>query len=263
MFKRIIKIPILVLLFFITTDIVLAKDQVSTSDKVMTLEEDPENFNFEDSSSKTEIYDPLERVNRKIFAFNEVFDRYFFEHVARGYRDYVPKPVRTSIGSFLHNLSLPIVFVNSVFQGDLNNSLASFSTFLINSTIGIGGLFDVAKNKNIKYSNEDFGQTFAKYKVGDGPYLVIPFFGPSNLRDATGSVIGKLVDPLAFNMLEFGGSRELIENREAFALAGMTAIDTREGLLDVVDDVRKNSFDGYATIRSAYIQKRNSLINNK
>jgi phospholipid-binding lipoprotein MlaA len=263
MFEGFVKILMLAFLLCFSSNLALAEGKTNSSDKVITLEDEPENFNFSGTSSASEIYDPLEKVNRKIFVFNEIFDRYFFEHIARGYRNYVPKPVRTSVGNFLHNLSLPIVVVNSAFQGDLNNSMASFSTFLINTTIGVGGLFDVAKSKKIKYNNEDFGQTFAKYKVGQGPYLVLPFLGPSNLRDTTGLVLEKLVNPLAFNVLEVGGNRELIEPYEAYSLAGASAIDAREGLLDIVDDVRKNSFDGYATIRSGYLQKRNSLINNK
>jgi phospholipid-binding lipoprotein MlaA len=263
MFNRIIKI-LLVLLFYSVSDAALAEDKnMGSVGRITEMEDNPEDFNFGSDSSATEIYDPLEKVNRKIFAFNEVFDRYFFEHVARGYRDYVPKPIRNSTSNFLHNLSLPIVVVNSALQGDLNNSMASFSTFLINTTIGIGGLFDVARSKKIRYNSEDFGQTFAKYKIGQGPYLVLPFLGPSDLRDATGLAVEKLVDPLAFNVLEVGGSRELIENEEAYGLAAMTAIDVRVSLLDTIDDIRKNSFDVYATIRSAYLQKRNSLINNK
>lgn len=264
MLKNTIKILILIFIFCVIADLALAQEgEVNTSDKQINIEEDPENFSFTNSSSDVEIYDPLEKVNRKIFAFNEVFDRYFFEHVARAYHNYVPDPVRISIGNFLHNLSMPLVVVNSALQGNLDNSMASFSTFLINTTIGVGGLFDVAKSKDIKYRREDFGQTFAKYKVGQGPYLILPFLGPSDLRDATGLVVEKIVDPLSFNILEVGGNTKLVSSETSFAIAGTTAVDTREGLLDVVDDVRKNSFDGYATIRSAYIQKRNSLINNK
>ena len=218
---------------------------------------DEEDEEFESYvSNEFQIYDPYEKVNRKIFVFNEAFDQYFFEHVARAYRRGVPKPARTSIGNFLNNLSLPVSAINSLVQGRVDNGLATLSNFLINTTIGIGGLFDIAKEKGILYKSEDFGQTLGHYGTSSGAYLMIPFLGPSSTRDFSGWVVDKAINPTGFNALEVGGTSDLIDGGYRFALGTMSAIDTRENLLEIIDDIRKDSFDPYATIRSAYLQKR-------
>lgn len=209
------------------------------------------------------IYDPFEPFNRKVFAINETLDKYFAEPVVKEYRKQVPRPIRNSVRSFLNNLSAPFSVINSLLQGDGHNAMASFSSFLINSTVGIAGIFDVAGDKNIQYNQEDFGQTLAKYGSGSGPYLVLPVVGPSNLRDFTGFVTEKLVNPLTFNALDIGGKRELVNSHISLFLALSSGIDTRESLIEVLDDMRKNSFDTYATIRSAYLQRRKSLTQNK
>lgn len=226
------------------------------------LEEDND-LETEININSSEIYDPFEKVNRQIFNFNEFVDKYFIEHIARGYRDYVPKSARSSIRNFLDNLLLPFTTVNSLLQGKGDNSMSSFSSFLINSTIGLGGLFDVAKNKGISYEKEDFGQTFAKYGFKSGPYLMLPLLGPSNLRDFGGNATTMLIDPLGFNVAGIGAKEEFFGNNDIIISEKIILIiDTRESLLDVIDNVRKDSFDPYATIRSAYAQRRNFLIEN-
>src|SRR5690606_38443335 len=187
---------------------------------------------------ETGIYDPLEKINRKIFAFNEAIDKHFFVYVAKGYRKIIPKPARKSIRNFLTNLSLPFTTINSALQGDAENSLSSFSYFLINSTLGVGGLFNVAEAKNIKYREEDFGQTFAKYGLGQGPYLVLPFLGPSDATDTLGLVTTKLIDPLSFNVFDIGGG-SLLSNDILISLAVIKAIDEREALIDIIEDSRR------------------------
>ena len=206
--------------------------------------------------------DPYEKFNRKIYSFNDAFDRYFFEHVAKAYRHGIPQPARKIIRNFLNNLSLPVSAVNSILQGKIDNSLATFSNFIINTTIGLGGMFDIAVQKGIFYKHEDFGQTLGHYGVGSGAYLVVPFLGPSSSRDFGGWLTDRGVDPLGFNLLEIGGKTDLVESNYRIALALMSGIDKRESLLDIVDDVRKDSFDPYATIRSAYLQKRENEIKN-
>lgn len=226
------------------------------------LEED-EFETFESSiSPPTEIYDPLEKVNRKIFAFNETADKYAIEPVARGYRKGVPKPVRESIHNFLNNLSLPFSAFNSFAQGKVSNGLATFSNFLINSTLGVGGLFDVARKKGIYFKPEDFGQTFAHYGAGPGPYLMLPLLGPSNFRDASGLTVNTLISPIGFNIFEIGDQKSIMNDEYLFTIVGLTGIDTREGLIEVIDDIRKDSFDPYSTIRSAYLQRRVNEIKN-
>lgn len=222
-------------------------------------EDDFETYETEQSE---EIYDPLEKYNRKIFVFNDAFDRYFLEYVARLYRDKVPKEVRSSTHNFLNNLYLPISVFNSLAQGKVENGLATFSNFLINTTLGIGGLFDVAGNKGLKYNYEDFGQTLGHYGYSSGAYLMIPFFGPSSTRDLTGTAVNNAINPIGFNLLEVGGKDKLLKTEYLIAINATSGIDQREGLIDIVDDLRKDSFDFYATIRSAYLQKRQAEIKN-
>ncbi len=232
----------------------------------------PEQFNFDDNYEGEEIagnknnnlvHDPFEKFNRKIFSFNEIVDKNIALPVVRQYHKIVPQMVRDSIRNFTNNISAPFSIVNSALQGDGTNSMASFSSFLINTTLGFGGLFDVAGKKKINYNEEDFGQTFGKYGSKPGPYLVIPILGPSNLRDFSGFAIEKVVDPLSLNALNIGGKKDLVNIETSISLSLANVFVLREELIDIVDDIRKNSFDPYATIRSAYSQRRESLILNK
>lgn len=218
-----------------------------------------DDFETYESTNATAIYDPFEKYNRKIYAFNDVFDRYFLEHVARTYR-VLPKPARTSVRNFLTNLSLPVSALNSFAQGRTDNGLATLSNFLINSTVGIIGIFDVAGEKGIGYQKEDFGQTLGHYGSKSGAYLMIPLFGPSSTRDFSGWIIDKTIDPLGFNMAQIGNKTNLVDDEYQFGLVVATGIDTRESLIDVLDGIRQDSFDPYATIRSAYLQKRDTEV---
>lgn len=213
------------------------------------------------NNEKAQIYDPLEPINRKIFAFNEVVDIYAVDPAVKYYRDYIPKPIRRSVHNFVVNLSLPLSAINSFAQGKLDNGLASFSHFLINSTIGVFGLFDVAGNKNIRYNPEDFGQTLGHYGLGKGPYIVLPLLGPSNLRDFSGRLVDGGIDPMSLNLLEVGGSRDgFVNNEIRISNTIIGVIDTRTELITVIDDARKDSFDLYAKMRSFYSQNRDSNV---
>lgn len=224
--------------------------------------ESEEEFETYENADVKEIYDPYEKLNRKIYAFNDSFDRYLFEPISKAYRTGVPKPARNGIRNFLTNLSLPVSALNSFLQGKMDNGLATFSNFLINSTIGIGGLFNVAGEKEIRYKSEDFGQTLGSYGSGSGAYLVIPFLGPSSTRDFSGWLTDKAVNPLGLNAFNVGDKRNLMEIEYRIGLIVASGIDTRESLIDIIDDLRQDSFDPYATIRSAYLQKRSTDIQN-
>jgi len=218
-------------------------------------------FESEFASKKTdEIYDPLEKMNRKIFSFNEFVDINLTRPVAKTYHDYVPNFIRKSLKNFTTNLSSPICAFNSFAQGKFDNGLATSSSFLINSTIGVFGLFDIASSKKIYYEKEDFGQTLGHYGVNTGPYLILPVLGPSNLRDLAGFATDLTIDPLAFNYLELGGSTESIDNNIKLSNSLIYNLNYRENLLDPIDDIRKDSFDVYATFRSVYNQQRQSKI---
>lgn len=199
-----------------------------------------------------EAYDPLEPVNRAVYNINEGADILVIRPVAEIYRGTVPDPIRTAVRNFLQNLAAPLVIANELLQGDFLGAQTAFERMLVNTTIGMGGFVDIAGmylDKPFLY--EDFGQTLAVWGVPSGPYLVLPILGPSNFRDAGGRVVDFLGDPVNIaadsNTVSYGRS-----------ITG--GIDTRAGLIEPIDDIRRNSLDPYATIRSLYFQRRQAEI---
>jgi phospholipid-binding lipoprotein MlaA len=260
-FKKLFLLIILIAFYFgalVSAQEIENQDVAANAGMVPSVE-DPDDIDFGGNSTQV-VKDPLEKMNRKVFAFNEVVDINLFDPIAKGYRNNVPKLARRMLGNFLTNIKMPFVTINSILQGKADNSMGSFSSFLINSTIGIGGLFDVAGYKKITYNNEDLGQTFAKYGMPRGPYLVIPLLGPSTVRDFSGYGIERVVDPFGFNIFGIGHEEKILPDAYLITIAGLSALNTRESLIDILDDARKNSFDLYATIRSAYLQRRDFEI---
>ncbi len=202
-----------------------------------------------------QINDPMEGANRAVFAFNETVDKAVLEPVARGYRYVAPKPVRSGVRNFLRNLKSPVVMGNELLQGDLEGFANATGRLFINTILGVGGVFDIADQGGIPYEPEDFGQTLAVWGVGNGPYIVIPIFGPSTVRDGTGLLVDSFADPVRIYL--FNTDREWLH----YTRMGVSAVDQREELLDIVDDLRRNSFDYYAALRSAYYQRRQALVN--
>lgn len=209
---------------------------------VITAEEEP----------TTEISDPLENVNRGFYQFNEALDNTILEPVARGYGAIMPEWGQTRVSDAMHNLSTPVSFLNSVLQGNVESSFTNFWRFIINSTFGIGGLFDVAQEAGLEPRDEDFGQTLAVWGVGDGAYIVWPFLGPKTARDSVGWVVDTITNP--FNYLT---------PTAVVSLNATDVVSAREELLDITDEIERTSLDPYSTIKSAYIQRRKSEIDNK
>ena len=205
----------------------------------------------------TVVHDPLEDVNRAVLSVNEGVDKVVLEPVARGYRKAVPEPFRLALRNFLRNLKSPVVIGNQLLQGDLEGTANSTARMVINTLAGFGGILDVADEGGIPYEPEDFGQTLAVWGVDNGPYLVLPLIGPSTVRDAGGMLVDSYVDPLRLYLFN-------TDNEEwHYARVAASIVDQREELLDVIDDLRRNSFDYYAALRSAYIQRRVALINDE
>lgn len=202
-----------------------------------------------------QISDPFESTNRTILSINEGIDKAVLEPVARGYRYVAPKPVRSSVRNFLRNLKSPVIMGNELLQGDFTGLANATGRLIINTLLGVGGLFDVADMGGIPYQPEDFGQTLAKWGVGNGPYVVVPLLGPSTMRDGTGLLVDSFLDPVRIYM--FNHDLEWLH----YTRVGVGIIDQREELLDVIDDLRRNSFDYYAALRSAYYQRRQALVN--
>ena len=240
----------IIILFFLFFSLLSYKVIASDADQVNTDSED-----FETTTIEDEIYDPFEPVNRAIFSFNNVADRIVLEPIAKGYKK-LPSPLQSGINNFLSNLRAPLVVVNQLLQGQGQNAFQSSGRFIVNSTVGIFGLFDVAEKMGLEEKEEDYGQTLATWGVGDGFYLVLPLFGPSNLRDTSGMVLTMLTDPInAYAVSE--GEAWLVPMRTA-----ANAVDTRSQIIDEVNALRDNSVDYYAAVRSSYYQNRKAAINN-
>lgn len=205
-------------------------------------------------ASNPEPNDPLESWNRGVFAFNEGVDDFLLEPAARGYRYITPKPVRTGVSNFFGNLREPITFANSLLQGDVDGAFTSFWRFAINSTVGLGGLIDVADNStDLKKHKEDLGQTFGSWGWTDSTYLVLPLMGPTTTRDALGMVGDYFAHPTTY----------YLETDDQIIYRAVEGLSTREELLELTDDVDANAIDPYATYRSLYLQRRAALISNR
>jgi phospholipid-binding lipoprotein MlaA len=211
----------------------------------------------EDRSSAG-VYDPFEGVNRGIYAFNETVDKAAIEPVARGYKAIAPEPVRDGVSNFLVNLRQPIVFTNSVLQGNINASGETFGRFLINSTVGIAGLFDVASTLGVAEHDEDFGQTLGVWGVEPGPYIMLPLLGPSNLRDTVGIGTDRLFDPLTWT--EFESDPDL-DVKIAVGRTVVGAIDTRSRLIEQIETLREQP-EPYVALRRNYSSGREAAIRN-
>lgn len=212
------------------------------------------------ATEENEFNDPLEDVNRKIFDFNQVVDRNVLVPVAKAYRDTLPDAVRDSIRDFLNNLRDPLIFANDTLQLDFRRASETAVRFVLNSTVGIGGLFDVAgKWGQLPFHEDDLGITFGVWGIPSGPYLVIPVLGPSDPRDLAGQVGESFGDP--FNRLVTGNPYTLYWI--PFVRGGVSGIDQRSRYIDTLADIERTSLDFYATIRSLYHQRREALIHHE
>lgn len=199
-----------------------------------------------------EIADPFQGFNRAVFAFNDVADQAFMRPVAKGYRAVVPQPARSGLRNFLRNLKSPVSLANEVLQGDLQGAGNVLTRAAVNTFVGAGGLFDVAGAEGYPYEPEDFGQTLAVWGVGHGPYLVLPILGPSSARDGTGLVVDMFFDPLNWYFHNVKPHNEGWQ----YGRKAAEGLVKREELLEALDDLRRNSFDYYTAMRSAYAQRR-------
>ncbi len=204
-----------------------------------------------------DVNDPLEPVNRLIFGFNEIVHQNLLGPVADIYNRNLPQTMRTGVSNFLTNLSSPVTFANNLLQGDFFTALDIVVRFLVNSTVGIGGIADVVSEVDGKPRDEDFGQTLGVWGVGEGLYLVLPVFGPSNPRDLVGKFF---VDPYFDPFGQWVGN----SNRDnvSYAHQALDGVDEFAGVVDELRQIRKTSVDYYAAIRSLYRQKRKSEISN-
>ncbi|MEZ5560219.1 MAG: VacJ family lipoprotein [Pseudomonadales bacterium] len=197
--------------------------------------------------ASTQNADPWQGMNRKVQTFNDTVDRWVLKPVAKGYDKVLPNPVKRSVANFFVNLGTPMVAVNQLLQGKPMQGLNDTMRFVTNSTIGIAGLFDVAARAGLPANDEDFGQTFSVWGAGSGPYIVIPFRGPSTGTDAVGLIFDALTNPL-----------RLLSPPERYVVYGVDVVDTRRQLLSAEELI---SGDRYLFLRDAYLQRREFLVN--
>ena len=200
------------------------------------------------SYANSEIIDPYEKSNRIIHNFNDKIDVLILRPVSVGY-SILPNPLEEGISNLLQNISEPINFTNFFFQGEIEKAFKSISRFLINSTIGLIGLIDVADKMNLEKNNTDFGFTLKSWGVKEGPYLVVPFFGPRSTRHLTGSIIDMVTNPLNYILKDEDSAIRISPSL-------LYAVSSRSGNMETIDNLRETSIDYYSSLKSIYIQNR-------
>jgi len=200
--------------------------------------------------------DPLEPLNRKVFEVNLFLDRILLKPAAQAYVWLFPIEFRDAVHNIITNADEPVNFANAVLQGDAGRAATAFGRLAINTTLGVGGMIDVASDLGLDPVEEDFGQTLAVWGLDSGPYLVLPLFGPATVRDGFGRVGDFFFDPLTYVL--WNTDKDYIGP----SILATTAFDLRSRNLDTLDEIERTSVDFYATIRSLYQQRRDDLINN-
>jgi phospholipid-binding lipoprotein MlaA len=199
--------------------------------------------------------DPYESTNREIFALDQKFDHFLLQPTAEYYDEYVPDSIRNGAHNFLTNLDTPAIFSNDMLQGKAGRAGQTLLRFSVNTTLGIGGIFDMASRLGVPSHSADFGQTLALWGAGEGPYLVLPILGPDPPRDAIGQAMDFAFDPTVY-----------VHFRQhiwwALGRKYLTIVDVRARNLETLTDIERASLDYYATTRSLYRQYRNNEIHN-
>jgi phospholipid-binding lipoprotein MlaA len=194
--------------------------------------------------------DPLERLNRHVYDFNDRFDRNLAQPVARGYTKVVPRPVRDCVGNVFANVGEIGNIVNATLQFKPGDAASDVGRLLVNSTFGLLGCFDVARGMGMERNRQDFGLTMGKWGLPPGPYIVLPFLGPSSVRDAIGEVPDYYTDPVRF----------VSPNLDYYLLYGTRFVDRRAQYLDTTNLVNDAALDPYAFLRDGYLQRRRSRV---
>lgn len=206
-------------------------------------------------AEEIKVADPLETINRAIFIFNDALDKALIEPIAKVYSS-LPKSARTAVRNFLRNLETPVILANNLLQADLEAAQVTTIRFTVNTTIGMLGLFDPAEKMGLPRRDEDFGQTLGTYGFGPGIYLVLPLLGPSTTRDIIGLSVDQFLDPLQYL------ARNTDTNWTAPSRTAVRGIDARAQHIGTIKELKRTSIDYYATLRSLYMQRRQSQIRN-
>lgn len=257
----------------LTTAGASATPQAGTAARVATtpqapavVEEDEPLDPFATEQERVDEYDPWEPLNSAMFEVNRTIDRYALKPIAKAYNFLVPDPAQRGVENFFHNLRTGPRLLNNLFQGKVQGAGTELGRFLLNSTFGLGGFFDVAKYMQMQTPDEDFGQTLGYYGVPPGPYLIVPLFPPFTLRDATGYIFDLALDPinwLVFPLVEVRHVPSLVShpNRTTSSIAqiggrSMFLLNERSRNLESFQGVEEATVDLYSAVRNAYLQKR-------
>jgi len=207
------------------------------------------------------VKDCFERLNRASFAVNNSLDKAIFKPVAKSYRN-LPSSVRNGTSNVLNNISSLITIPNNILQGELKTAGINTGRFVVNTTLGILGIYDVAEKMGFsEYEKEDYGQTLGRWGVGAGCYVVLPVLGPSTIRDTAGSFINVLGGDPYYNASSHGNN-EFLSDKVYMTTKAISGIDFRAKNLESIDNLEKNSMDFYASVRSLYLQDRQQKIAN-
>ena len=247
----------LILLFILFLNIgCSSKSQLSPkldTNVTTTQDNDIDEFDNEFGDETKEVFDPLEGYNRFMTNVNDKIYTYAFNPISKGYAFITPKPIRSGISNAFDNLKFPIRFVNNILQLKFDNSIKELGRFMINSTVGVFGLFDVAKAGGVEPHNEDFGQTLGFYNIPSGPHIVLPFLGPSNLRDTIGLSFDAVLDPKTIAPIKY----DIPNNREkALGVSALYYVNKNSLHLGEYENLKKDALDVYTFFRDAYEQKR-------
>ena len=214
-----------------------------------------------EKNGKVEVKDCFEKVNRGIFSFNQVLDKAIFKPLAKGYRLF-PQPIRSGTSNVLTNLSNTVTIPNNILQGQFKNAGINSARFIINSTLGIGGIFDVASYYGLeKLDKEDYGQTLGVWGAGPGCYLVLPILGPSTVRDSIGSLVNMNGGDAWYNVTVVNQTQYFSE-ADYYASRLLNGIDFRAKNLESFESLENSSVDLYASVRSLYLQDRYRKVKN-
>ncbi len=194
--------------------------------------------------------DPFERFNRQVYAFNDDFDRYVGKPVAKGYVDAIPKPVRTCVGNIFSNFSEIATFIDTSLEGRPHAAAVSFGRLVLNTTFGLGGCLDLGPRFGLYRDKQDFGLTMGNWGVPAGPYIVLPFLGPSTVRDTVGMAPDFLLSPINY----------VSPMRDEYALDVAYYVDRRAELLDTTNLLEQIALDPYTFTRDGYLQMRTNLV---
>lgn len=195
--------------------------------------------------------DPWESFNRSVYEFNDDFDKGIARPVAEAYKAVLPDFIQTGISNFFSNLDDVVVLINDILQFKFEQALHDFARLISNTTFGLLGFIDVASDMELPKHDEDFGQTFAAWGIGDGPYLVLPFLGPSTVRDTAGLAVDTIyLDPVVFTE----------DDQVRWGMIALRAIDRRADLLEATNIMEKSGIDPYVFMRNAYFQVRENQI---